>query len=90
MSRNVRSFVVALVLALGMAVAAEALPPRARPVERGLLVQAWSWIGSVLSLTPVWEKEGSSMDPNGEPRPNTWDTPSSDEGSQMDPNGTPR
>jgi hypothetical protein len=74
MSRNVSSIVVALMLALGMAAAAQALPPRARPVERSLLAQVWSWIGSVL----------------GQPRTNTWSTSTSDEGSQMDPNGAPR
>ncbi|HWM94872.1 MAG TPA: hypothetical protein VN493_29225 [Thermoanaerobaculia bacterium] len=91
MSQNIRAIAFALVLVLAAASAAQALPlgPKA-PVERGLLARVWTWVESVLSppsLKPVWEREGSSMDPNGEPQNNNWSAPTTDEGSDMDPNG---
>lgn len=86
MSRTVRSIALALLLVLVSATAAQALP---LDREHGLIDRVLNWIGTLLSpdLTPVWEMEGSSMDPNGDPQNNPLPPPTSDEGSQMDPNG---
>jgi hypothetical protein len=88
MSRNVRSIAFALLLVFVSASAAQALPlGDAR--ESGLVSRMLSWIGTLLSpeLTPIWEAEGSQMDPNGLPKNNNSSAPTTDEGSQMDPNG---
>jgi hypothetical protein len=88
MSRNVRTIAFALLLVLVSASAAQALPLGEGPGS-SLVMKMWSWIETLLSpgLTSVWEKAGSSMDPNGEPQNNNVPPPTSEEGSQMDPNG---
>ena len=88
MSRNVRTIAFALLLVLVSASAAQALPLGEGP-GRGLVDRMLSWLGTLLSpdLTSVWEKAGSSMDPNGEPENNIWIAPNTDAGSSMDPNG---
>ncbi|HET9227756.1 MAG TPA: hypothetical protein VFR31_13870 [Thermoanaerobaculia bacterium] len=43
-------------------------------VKGWLLSTLWSF------MTSVWEEEGGSLDPNGQPRPNS--------GSSLDPNGS--
>lgn len=91
MSRNIRSIAFALLLVLVSASAAQALPLDKTPGS-GLIDRVLSWIGTLLSpakpdLTTVWERAGSSMDPNGQPQSNTSPAPTSDAGSQMDPNG---
>lgn len=88
MSRSIRSIAFALLLVLVSATAAQALPLGESP-RSGLIDRALSWIGTLISpgLAPVWEMEGSQMDPNGQPQNNTVPAPTSDEGSQMDPNG---
>lgn len=88
MSRNVRSIALALLLVLVSASAVQALPLVEAP-RSGLIDRVLSWIGTLLSpgLTPTWEREGSQMDPNGEPQDDTLPPPASDEGSSMDPNG---
>lgn len=56
-------------------------------ILRGRLLPAlWGFLRS------VWEREGSSLDPNGQPRPNEGSSldPSgstADEGASLDPNG---
>jgi hypothetical protein len=69
MHRTLRATALALVLVLAAA-SAQALPLGARPetpADRSLIARVWTWVGSLLSpgLTPVWEKAGSDMDPNG-------------------------
>jgi hypothetical protein len=91
MSRNVRSIAFALLLVLISASAAQALPLGEGP-ESDLVSRMLSWIETLLSvdvsgLTPVFERAGSSMDPNGQPENNTWPEPTTDAGSDMDPNG---
>ena len=88
MSRNVRSIAFALLLVLVSASAAQALPLGEGPGS-GLVSKMLSWIGTLIApeWIPVWEMEGSSMDPNGEPQNNTWPEPTTDAGSDMDPNG---
>ncbi|HWN41558.1 MAG TPA: hypothetical protein VNW71_05020 [Thermoanaerobaculia bacterium] len=88
MSRNVRSIAFALLLVFVSASAAQALPLGEGP-GNGLVSRMLSWIETLLSpsLTSVWEKAGSSMDPSGEPQNNNVPPPTSEEGSQMDPNG---
>ncbi|RPH55728.1 hypothetical protein EHM82_04755 [bacterium] len=81
MSGKIRAIALVLVLAGLLANAAHALPGGAGfpvPDRGGLTAVLWSWLHR---LTAVWEKEGSSMDPNGQPQ--------GDAGSQMDPNGQP-
>jgi hypothetical protein len=86
MSRKVRLLVAVLVL---MAATVQAFPLTARPavVQRGDRIESiLSWFTT--ALTSIWEREGSSMDPNGEPDSGEpQPAPTSDEGSQMDPNG---
>lgn len=75
MSRRIRLAVVILVLANLVASAAYALPPVGRQASlrsEGVFAAAWEWFTSLLApvipqpgLQPAWEKEGSSMDPNG-------------------------
>jgi len=94
MSRNVRSLTLALLLVLVSASAAQALPLKGAAPGSGLVDRVWSWIETLVSpavsdLAPIWEEEGSDMDPNGVPQSNTWLEPTSDEGSSMDPNGHP-
>jgi hypothetical protein len=82
MSGKIRTTALVLILAGLLAPAAYALPRGAAfPVTHrdGLTAVLWSWLSRV---TAIWEKEGSSMDPNGQPQ--------SDAGSQMDPNGQPK
>ena len=88
MSRNVRSIALALLLVLVSASAAQAMPLVEDPGSR-LVSRVLSWIGTLLSpeLIPVWEMEGSQMDPNGPPPNNNLSAPTSEEGSSMDPNG---
>lgn len=90
MSRNVRSIAFALLLVLVSASSAQALPPSEGPGS-GLVSRMLSWIQTLLSsevpgLTPAFEKAGSSMDPNGDPKVNSSPVPTTDEGSSMDPN----
>jgi hypothetical protein len=47
------------------------------------------------TLTAVWEEEGSSLDPSGQPRPHEGssldpDGSTVDTGGSLDPNGQPR
>jgi len=90
MSRNVRAIALALLLVFVSASAAQALPLGER--AGSLLDRMLSWVESLLSpeepgMTSVFERAGSSMDPNGEPGNNFWIPPNTDAGSSMDPNG---
>ena len=79
MSRKLRSVVIVLVLVNLVATAAYALPPLGRQASlrsEGVLAAAWEWFTSVLApavpqtgFQSAWEKEGSSMDPNGTTQP---------------------
>ncbi len=88
MSRNVRSIAFALLFVLVSASAAQALPLGEAPGS-SLVSRMLSWIGTLLSpeVTSVWDMEGSSMDPNGDPGNNSLPASTIDEGSSMDPNG---
>jgi hypothetical protein len=81
MSGKIRITALVLILAGLLAPAAHSVPRGAFPVTDtdSLTAVLWSWLNR---LTAIWEKEGSSMDPNGQPQ--------SDAGSQMDPNGQPK
>jgi hypothetical protein len=85
MSRKAHTLVAVLVLILATTAAAQAFPLTA--TERGdFLGAVLSWFSTV--LTPVWERAGSQMDPNGDPASGpTLPAPTGDEGSSMDPNG---
>jgi hypothetical protein len=98
MSQKIRSAALVLVFSALFVSSAYALPPvhaAAGSRSEGFLAAAWSWFTSfVLPATPagtpglraIWEKAGSSMDPNGET--NTFSSNGSpDLGSSMDPNG---
>jgi hypothetical protein len=70
MSRSVRSIAFALLLALVSATAAQALPLYGADPGSRLMDRLMSWVGRLFSpavpdLTPVWERAGSDMDPNG-------------------------
>jgi hypothetical protein len=85
MSGKIRALALVLVLAGLLANAAHALPGAGFPVpdRGGLTAVLWNWLSR---LTEIWEKEGSSMDPNGQPLSGV----TNKEGSQMDPDGKPR
>jgi len=98
MSQKIRSTALVFVLSVLFASSAYALPPvhaAGGSRSEGFLAAAWSWFASFVlpaapagthGLTAIWEKAGSSMDPNG-----ITDTFSPnggpEEGSSMDPNG---
>lgn len=98
MSGKLRTTAFALLLATLFATTANALPRGARlslPLSDSSFVTVlWDWMTSLFAARPE-EKEGSSMDPNGQPGnkagssmdPNGQPTPGA--GSQMDPNGAP-
>lgn len=85
MSGKIRTLALVLVLAGLLANAAHALPGAGFPVpdRGGLTAVLWSWLSR---LTAIWEKEGSSMDPNGQPLSGV----TTKAGSQMDPDGKPQ
>ena len=97
MLRKIRSAVIVLVLVNLAATTAYALPLAGRrPSSRseGLFAAAWEWFTSVLvpagetGLQVVWEKAGSSMDPDGFPQPDSSVSGEMTEaGSSMDPDG---
>ena len=97
MSRKIRPVVVVLVLVNLVATAAYALPPMGRQASwrsESVLAAAWEWFTSVLvpagetGLQVVWEKAGSSMDPNGSAQPHSSVSGEmTDAGSSMDPKG---
>ncbi|HSF43208.1 MAG TPA: hypothetical protein VLT87_25635 [Thermoanaerobaculia bacterium] len=84
MSGKLRTTAFALLLATLFATTANALPREARlslPLsDSGFVTVFWDWMTSLFAAGPQ-EKEGSSMDPDGQPVPAA--------GSQMDPNGDP-
>lgn len=87
MSGKIRTLALVLVLAGLPANAAHALPGGAGfpvPDRGGLTAVLWSWLSR---LTAVWEKEGSSMDPDGQPPSALPAGSTGEEGSQMDPDG---
>jgi len=97
MHRLFRPAAAALVLALLLAGSAQAGPIARRAAPPGPvafldLFQDWlcslrTALPDTAGLSPVWEQEGSIMDPNG--RDGTAPPkPSQDEGGIMDPNGT--
>jgi hypothetical protein len=61
----------------------ESKPAVSRVQERGGVFQAL-WRG----LTSLFEKEGGSIDPSGQPRPGTSNS-GTDNGGSIDPSGTP-
>lgn len=94
MPRLLRPVAAALVLALFLAGSAQAGPIARRAAPPGpaaLLDLLQSWLQSLrlpdpARLSPVWEEEGSIMDPNG--RDGTAPPkPGQDAGGIMDPNG---
>ena len=98
MSGKIRTTAFALLLATLFATTANALPRGGRlslPVsDSSFITVLWDWMTS-LFVAGTQEKEGSSMDPDGQlgnkagssMDPNGQPTPGA--GSQMDPNGDP-
>jgi len=89
MSRKIRCFAAALVLATLTSGAAQARSPHTRPGSPGLFDTLWQWLAGRYApgLTALWEKEGSDMDPDGRAHPPLAPLPGTDAGSDMDPNG---
>lgn len=98
MSGKIRTTALILLLAGLFTTTANALPRGARPSSplsdsESFVIILWDWMASLFAGSQ--EKEGSSMDPNGQPTnkagsqmdPNG--QPASDAGSGMDPNGQP-
>jgi hypothetical protein len=66
--------------------------PRFTAIFLLLLVLAQALAGPPI-LTAIWEREGSSLDPNGQPRPNEGgsldpDGSTADNGGSLDPSGS--
>ncbi|HSF40888.1 MAG TPA: hypothetical protein VLT87_13920 [Thermoanaerobaculia bacterium] len=84
MSGKIRTTAFALLLATLFATTANALPREARlslPLsDSGFATVLWDWMTSLFAAGPQ-EKEGSSMDPDGQS--------TNKAGSSMDPNGQP-
>ncbi|HSS48840.1 MAG TPA: hypothetical protein VLX28_07830 [Thermoanaerobaculia bacterium] len=89
MPRKIRCLAAALALALLSAGAAQARSLPSRLGSPGFLDSLWQWLAVryVPSLTAIWEKEGSSMDPNGRTPPLPPPPPTTNAGGEMDPNG---
>lgn len=83
MSRNHRTAALALIFALTLSGAAQALPSLTRsgltPKADGIFSIVREWFSGLASM---WGEEGSQMDPNG-------GGSMTDAGSDMDPNGKP-
>jgi hypothetical protein len=80
MHRAIRTLAFALALLVLASGAVHARPLAAHPSPTRSLGAIWQWVASHL---PAWTKEGSTMDPNGAPRPGG----TTNAGSTMDPNG---
>ncbi|MEA2603138.1 MAG: hypothetical protein QOF89_4130 [Acidobacteriota bacterium] len=89
MPRKIRCLAAVLVLALLTAGAAQARSPHVQPGSSGFFDTLWQWLAGRYGpgLMAIWEKEGSSMDPNGQARPPLAPLPGTAAGSDMDPNG---
>jgi hypothetical protein len=89
MSRKTRCLAAALALALLSAGAAQARSPLSRSGSPGFLDALWQWLAGRYApgLTAIWEKEGSSMDPDGRTLHVLTPQPTTDAGGDMDPNG---
>jgi hypothetical protein len=80
MSGKVRVLSVAVVLVCLTAGSVSALPLGPQPTEPGGIVALWDWfVGLFGGDGLLWEKAGSDMDPNGQPKA----------GGDMDPDGKP-
>ncbi|MBW8876035.1 MAG: hypothetical protein JF614_13795 [Acidobacteria bacterium] len=96
MKRVVRRSTAFLVLTLALVAAAQAAPsPRrsAPAAPASLLTAAWTWIARHVlpapspPLTPITEKAGCDIDPNGRMLCAPAPPQRIDEGCEMDPNG---
>jgi hypothetical protein len=95
MKRAVRRSTVLVVLALFLAATAQAAPsPRwSAPEPARVLAAAWNWIvlqtlpASRPALTPMTEKAGCEMDPDGRMRCIPAPPVQANAGCEMDPNG---
>jgi len=95
MKRAVRRRTALLVLALSLTAATtQAAPfPRAVPEPTSLLAAAWNWIvlhalpAPKPALTPISEKAGCEIDPNGHMRCDPAAPMQIDAGCDVDPNG---
>ena len=89
MSRRIRCLAAALALALLSAGAAQAWSLKISSTRPGFLDTLWQWLAGryVPGLTALWEKAGSSMDPDGRPLPLSTPPATTDAGGDMDPNG---
>jgi len=91
MKRAVRRSIALFVLALSFAAAAQAAPSprRSAPEPASLLTAAWSWIvlHALPAPTPITEKAGCEMDPNGRMRCDPAAPVQLDAGCDIDPNG---
>jgi hypothetical protein len=65
---------------------------RTEPLHRTVILKSRLLPAMWGFLRAVWDEEGSSLDPDGQPRPNAGsdldpDGSTTDEGSDLDPNG---
>lgn len=90
---GVRRILAALLLALTLTPALSWAAERRIEPRDGAVVLKGRLLPTVWSfLRAVWEEEGSSLDPDGQPRPNTGsdldpDGSTADTGGSLDPNG---
>lgn len=90
---DVRRILAVLLLVLTLAPALSWAAERRIELRDGAVILNGRLLPAVWSfLRAVWEEEGPSLDPDGQPRPNTGsdldpDGSTTDEGSDLDPNG---
>jgi hypothetical protein len=90
-SRRLRRSLPVLVLLAGLVLplapaAAFSFPTVAlHQSSEGLGSAIWAWLSHLLQAT--WEKNGMTIDPDGQPTAITPPSPHVDKGSQPDPNG---
>jgi hypothetical protein len=89
MSRKIRCLAAAFTLALLSAGAVHARSLQSSSGSPSFLDTLWHWLAGryAPSLAVIWEKEGSSMDPNGRTLYLSGPPPTTDEGGSMDPDG---
>jgi hypothetical protein len=86
MPRIRRSIALLLLLLILAPVLSWAGPPRDEAVKDTFLLKLWSFVKT------IWEANGGSLDPDGQPRPSEGgsldpDGSTADEGSDLDPSG---
>lgn len=92
MSRCMVAMILALCLAPAVAQAGVSSGERGKPKPAASRVQDREGVVLALwhSLMGLFEKNGNSIDPSGQPAPSTGNDPGTNNGASIDPNGSPQ